>query len=175
MLLAPVLMQMEVEFDSMADWDGFLSKIPYQAHKAWTQRIASMVVDGSPVWQVRVLCVTACHKSQGSLSTVPLHGSTAVINHRCEAEVVMYHLLQVHRTIPLTVTTPEEAAASSRATQPSASSSSTRASSKELVLTDQVSTQGGGRGAWSPSQPVVIDGDCKILDSMKQHPSRYLH
>jgi hypothetical protein len=43
---------MEVTFDSMAEFEGFLSTIPFQEHKAWTQRIASMVVDGSPVWQV---------------------------------------------------------------------------------------------------------------------------
>lgn len=48
-----VVLQMEVTFDSMAEFEGFLSKIPFQEHKAWTQRIASMVVDGSPVWQVR--------------------------------------------------------------------------------------------------------------------------
>jgi hypothetical protein len=36
----------------MTDFEAFLSRIPFQEHKAWTQRIASMVVDGSPVWQV---------------------------------------------------------------------------------------------------------------------------
>jgi hypothetical protein len=46
---------MEVTFDSMAEFEAFLSKIPFQEHKAWTQRIASMVVDGSPVWQVRAV------------------------------------------------------------------------------------------------------------------------
>lgn len=45
-------LEMEVSFDSMADFEGFLSSIPFQNHKAWTQRIASMVVDGSPVWQI---------------------------------------------------------------------------------------------------------------------------
>jgi hypothetical protein len=48
----PPWLQMEVSFDSMADFEGFLSSIPFQDHKAWTQRIASIVVDGSPVWQV---------------------------------------------------------------------------------------------------------------------------
>jgi hypothetical protein len=47
------LQQMEVTFDSMADWEAFLSSVPFQDHKAWTQRIQSMVVDGSPVWQVQ--------------------------------------------------------------------------------------------------------------------------
>jgi hypothetical protein len=51
MLLSP-LKQMEVSFDSMADWEAFLAAVPFQDHKAWTQRIQSMVVDGSPVWQV---------------------------------------------------------------------------------------------------------------------------
>lgn len=48
----PHWLQMEVSFDSMAEFEGFLSTIPFHDHKAWTQRIASMVVDGSPVWQV---------------------------------------------------------------------------------------------------------------------------
>jgi hypothetical protein len=48
-----LLQQMEVTFDSMADWEAFLSSLPFQDHKAWTQRIQSMVVDGSPVWQVQ--------------------------------------------------------------------------------------------------------------------------
>lgn len=46
------MLQMEVTFDSMAEFESFLSRIPFQEHKAWTQRVASMVVDGSPVWQV---------------------------------------------------------------------------------------------------------------------------
>jgi hypothetical protein len=44
--------QMEVTFPTMADWEGFLAAIPFPEHKAWTQRIQSMVVDGSPQWQV---------------------------------------------------------------------------------------------------------------------------
>jgi hypothetical protein len=43
---------MEVTFPTMADWEGFLAAIPFPEHKAWTQRIQSMVVDGSPQWQV---------------------------------------------------------------------------------------------------------------------------
>ncbi|KAF6254691.1 hypothetical protein COO60DRAFT_292299 [Scenedesmus sp. NREL 46B-D3] len=45
-------LEMEVSFDSMADWEAFLSAVPFQDHKAWSQRIQSMVVDGSPIWQV---------------------------------------------------------------------------------------------------------------------------
>ena len=45
-------MQMEVSFGSMSEWEDFLSQIPFQEHKAWTQRIQSMVVDGSPKWEV---------------------------------------------------------------------------------------------------------------------------
>lgn len=45
------LLQMEVTFSSMAEWESFIAAIPLQEHKAWTQRIQGMVVDGSPVWQ----------------------------------------------------------------------------------------------------------------------------
>ena len=40
---------MEVTFDSMDGWEEFLGKIPFPLHKAWVQRISSMVVnDGTP-------------------------------------------------------------------------------------------------------------------------------
>lgn len=29
-----------------------MSCVPMQQHKAWSQRIQGMIVDGSPVWQV---------------------------------------------------------------------------------------------------------------------------
>lgn len=55
MLAIVAVLQMEVTFDSMTEFEGFLSSIPFHDHKAWTQRIASMVVDGSPVWQVGLI------------------------------------------------------------------------------------------------------------------------
>eukprot|EP00879_Flechtneria_rotunda_P006265 GHRR01006585.1.p1 GENE.GHRR01006585.1~~GHRR01006585.1.p1 ORF type:complete len:243 (+),score=77.95 GHRR01006585.1:204-932(+) len=45
-------LEMEVTFDNLGQWEAFLAAVPYQEHKAWTQRIQSMVVDGTPVWQV---------------------------------------------------------------------------------------------------------------------------
>jgi hypothetical protein len=99
---------MEVTFDSMAEWEAFLSSVPFQDHKAWTQRIQSMVVDGSPVWQV-------------------------------------------HRSVPLTVTSSSPAAAAAAAgvigagsARPGSRSSSAGGSSMvgggngKLVITDQV-------------------------------------
>jgi hypothetical protein len=60
---------MEVALPSLAAWEDFLARIPAQQHRAWCQRAASMIVDGSPVWQVRecvwlwvgvCLCVCVC-------------------------------------------------------------------------------------------------------------------
>lgn len=46
-------LEMEVTFDSMDGWEDFLKRIPYESHKAWVQRISSMVVnDGTPRWEV---------------------------------------------------------------------------------------------------------------------------
>jgi uncharacterized membrane protein YgcG len=45
-------LELELSFGSMADWEAFLARIPPAAHKAWSQRVASMVVDGSPRWEV---------------------------------------------------------------------------------------------------------------------------
>lgn len=58
-------MQLEVSFDTMADWEAFLSRIPAQQHRAWSQRVQSMVVDGSPKWEVfRVVDVPAASPSE---------------------------------------------------------------------------------------------------------------
>lgn len=68
---------MEVTFDSMADWEAFLGALPFQEHKAWTQRIQGMVVDGSPMWQVHrsvpVMASGAAHTaaSVGIVSNSP--------------------------------------------------------------------------------------------------------
>lgn len=73
-------MEMEVTFDSMADWEAFLSRIPFHEHKAWTQRIASMVVDGSPVWQVHrsiPLAVAPPSESTAARTAPPPPSSTA--------------------------------------------------------------------------------------------------
>lgn len=45
-------LEMEVTFDSMAQWESFLAAIPMTEHRNWTQRMQQLVVDGSPVWQV---------------------------------------------------------------------------------------------------------------------------
>ena len=44
-------LELEVSFESMADWERFLASVPAKEHKAWGQRIQSMV-DGSPTWHV---------------------------------------------------------------------------------------------------------------------------
>ncbi|MEW5301959.1 MAG: hypothetical protein WDW38_008584 [Sanguina aurantia] len=46
-------LELEVNLEGgMASWDEFLSRIPSTNHRAWSQRIQSMVVDGSPTWQI---------------------------------------------------------------------------------------------------------------------------
>lgn len=45
-------LELEVSFDSMSDWEAFLARIPAQQHRAWSQRVQGMVVDGSPKWEV---------------------------------------------------------------------------------------------------------------------------
>jgi hypothetical protein len=69
--------QMEVSFDSMADWEAFLSSVPFQEHKAWTQRIQSMVVDGSPVWHVHRSVPLAAAGSSSTAAAATASGSRA--------------------------------------------------------------------------------------------------
>ncbi|GAX75522.1 hypothetical protein CEUSTIGMA_g2965.t1 [Chlamydomonas eustigma] len=46
-------LEMEVSFQTLAEWEQFLSSIPYKEHKAWSQRIQSMIInDDSPKWEV---------------------------------------------------------------------------------------------------------------------------
>lgn len=70
-------LEMEVSFDSMADWEAFLSSVPFQEHKAWTQRIQSMVVDGSPVWHVHRSVPLAAAGSSSPAAAATASGSRA--------------------------------------------------------------------------------------------------
>uniref|UniRef100_A0A383VMF5 Uncharacterized protein n=1 Tax=Tetradesmus obliquus TaxID=3088 RepID=A0A383VMF5_TETOB len=70
-------LEMEVSFDSMADWEAFLSSVPFQEHKAWTQRIQSMVVDGSPVWQVHRSVPLAAASSSSAAAVAAAAGDRA--------------------------------------------------------------------------------------------------
>jgi len=54
----------------MADWEAFLARVPPQLHRAWSQRVQSMVVDGSPKWEVfRVVDVPAAGGAAAAPST----------------------------------------------------------------------------------------------------------
>ncbi|KAG1665774.1 hypothetical protein FOA52_002869 [Chlamydomonas sp. UWO 241] len=46
-------MELEVTLDSLSDWESFLGRIPSREHRAWGQRIQSMVVNSdSPKWEI---------------------------------------------------------------------------------------------------------------------------
>uniref|UniRef100_A0A7S3VJ29 Uncharacterized protein n=1 Tax=Dunaliella tertiolecta TaxID=3047 RepID=A0A7S3VJ29_DUNTE len=45
-------LELEVTFPSVSEWERFLGSVSAKDHKAWSQRIQSMVVDGSPAWHV---------------------------------------------------------------------------------------------------------------------------
>lgn len=45
-------LELEVLFGTLAEWEGFLSRIPAREHRAWSQRIQSMIVHGSPKWEI---------------------------------------------------------------------------------------------------------------------------
>ncbi|KAF5832784.1 hypothetical protein DUNSADRAFT_11219 [Dunaliella salina] len=45
-------LELEVTFPSVSEWERFLGSVSAKGHKAWSQRIQSMVVDGSPAWHV---------------------------------------------------------------------------------------------------------------------------
>jgi hypothetical protein len=44
--------ELEADFDSLADFERFLARVPAAPHRAWSQRMQGMVVDGSPRWEV---------------------------------------------------------------------------------------------------------------------------
>eukprot|EP00884_Botryococcus_braunii_P007491 jgi/Botrbrau1/16743/Bobra.0277s0001.1 len=45
-------LELEVEFDSFAQLEGFWGSIPPVEHKAWSQRVQNIIIDGSPRWEV---------------------------------------------------------------------------------------------------------------------------
>jgi len=46
------MLQLEVEFETLADLETFWGSIPSDLHKAWSGKIAEKIVDGSPKWEV---------------------------------------------------------------------------------------------------------------------------
>ncbi|KAJ9527110.1 hypothetical protein QJQ45_025194 [Haematococcus lacustris] len=44
--------ELEVTLSSVTEWESFLAAIPATEHKAWSQRLQGLVVDGSPCWQL---------------------------------------------------------------------------------------------------------------------------
>lgn len=45
-------LQLEVEFDTLADLERFWSSIPQGSHQKWSQSIQPLIVDGSPAWEI---------------------------------------------------------------------------------------------------------------------------
>ena len=55
--MAPSLfVQMEVMVDSMADLEQLWGAIPADLHAAWSQRARTLLIDGSPRWDVLRTC-----------------------------------------------------------------------------------------------------------------------
>lgn len=49
---APPAPQLDIGLDSVSELDGLLAGIPPGPHRAWSERMRDVVVDGSPVWHV---------------------------------------------------------------------------------------------------------------------------
>ena len=45
-------LELEVAFDTLAELEEFWASIPADRHKAWSQRMQSMIVHGSPTWNI---------------------------------------------------------------------------------------------------------------------------
>lgn len=45
-------LELEVEFDSLAQLEDFWASIPPDLHRQWSARVQSMIVDGSPQWEI---------------------------------------------------------------------------------------------------------------------------
>ncbi|KAK9814758.1 hypothetical protein WJX72_011027 [[Myrmecia] bisecta] len=45
-------LELEVEFDSMAELEMFWGSIPPTEHRAWGQRLQNFIIDGSPLWEI---------------------------------------------------------------------------------------------------------------------------
>ncbi|KAK9837483.1 hypothetical protein WJX81_005889 [Elliptochloris bilobata] len=45
-------LELEVEFESLAELEQFWAAIPAEQHRAWSQRAQNLIIDGSPRWEV---------------------------------------------------------------------------------------------------------------------------
>lgn len=45
-------LELEVSFSTLAELEEFWASIPPDRHKAWSQRMQSMIVHGSPMWEI---------------------------------------------------------------------------------------------------------------------------
>jgi hypothetical protein len=45
-------LELEVEFETLSELETFWSSIPPTKHRAWGQKLQTIVIDGSPEWQV---------------------------------------------------------------------------------------------------------------------------
>ena len=71
-------LELELAFASMAEWEAFLARIPAAEHRAWSQRVQGMVVDGSPRWEVlRAVDVPAAAAAGAAASTAAAAGTGA--------------------------------------------------------------------------------------------------
>jgi hypothetical protein len=76
-------LQLEVTLDTLADLEQFWASIPPTEHKAWSQRMQSLVVHGSPTWEVyRTVAAFPATPSSPTLAppTLPASSSTSVAN-----------------------------------------------------------------------------------------------
>jgi hypothetical protein len=63
------LAQLEVTFDSLAMWEQFLSHIPAQEHRAWSQRAQHVIIDGSPRWEIYRSCAVIVDSAAAQQTT----------------------------------------------------------------------------------------------------------
>ncbi|CAK0783226.1 hypothetical protein CVIRNUC_006425 [Coccomyxa viridis] len=63
--------ELEVEFDTLAELEHFWAAIPPQDHKAWSQRAQHLIIDGSPKWDIYRTVPVSCSPSTSAVASMP--------------------------------------------------------------------------------------------------------
>ena len=65
-----LFVQLEVTVDSMADLEQLWAAIPADMHAAWSQRARTLLIDGSPRWDVLRTCPVLPDSATGAQAAV---------------------------------------------------------------------------------------------------------
>lgn len=148
-------LELEVEFQTLAELEAFWGSIPAEQHKAWSQRMQHYILDGSPAWHIYRSVPSFPHtdsEQQDSIASEP---------DATETRIIWPGLTQE-----------QPAASPSLSSEPPAQPKKKKASTPAEILAQledgqDINVGGQGTQTWSHDAHVVLDWKG---DPMKVNP-----